>query len=73
MQIVSIEDKHEMSKPLSENNISKCCLLKFLPRLLKVNTSVLTHTNVNEILWNWSDFENAWPGKSLLWYEQLSH
>ena len=44
MQIVSTEeDKHEMSKPLFRENISKCHLLKCLPRVLRVNISVVTH------------------------------
>ena len=43
IHIVSTEDdKHEMSKPLSGGNISKCHLLKSLPRVL-VNISVVTH------------------------------
>ena len=46
VQIVSIEDdKHEMLKPLSGENISKCHLLKSLPKVLRVNISVVTDIN----------------------------
>ena len=46
VQIVSIENnKHEMSKPLSRENISKCYLLKSLPRVLRVNISVVLVTH----------------------------
>ena len=41
MQIVSIEDNfHEMSSPVSWKNISKCQLLKILPRMLSITEGV---------------------------------
>ena len=42
IQIVSGEKLHEMYKPIFWENkkyISKCCLLKFLPRMLSVKTN----------------------------------
>ena len=43
MQMVSLRDNlHEMSDPISwknKKNVSKCCLLKFLPSMLRVNNN----------------------------------
>ena len=57
MQIVSIGDSlHKMSNPVfweKSENISKCCLLKILPRVLSVSSIIWA------IAW-----ENVQPGKT---------